>query len=77
MISDFLNIKSSTDFLKFLVIFLLVLFVNMFVVRFLWNTVLVKYITILRPVQTLLDTLLLAIALTMFSGKCMRKGMSM
>ena len=74
MISDFLNIKSSTDFLKFLVIFLLVLFVNMFVVRFLWNTVLVKYITILRPVQTLLDTLLLAIALTMFSGKCMQSG---
>lgn len=73
MISDFINIKSPTDFIKFLVIFLLVLFIHMFIVRFLWNTVLVKYITVLRPVQTLLDTLLLAIALTMFSGKCMQQ----
>ena len=74
MISDFINIKSSTGFLKWLVIFLLVLFINVFVVRFLWNTVLVKHITVLRPVQTLLDTLLLAIALTMFSGKCVQSG---
>ena len=74
MISDFINIKSSTGFLKWLVIFLLVLFINVFVVRFLWNTVLVKHITVLRPVQTLLDTLLLASALTMFSGKCVQSG---
>ena len=74
MISDFINIKSSTGFLKWLVIFLLVLFINVFVVRFLWNTVLVKHITVLRPVQSLLDTLLLAIALTMFSGQCMKNG---
>ena len=74
MISDFINIKSSTGFIKWLVIFLLVLFINVFVVRFLWNTVLVKHITVLRPVQTLLDTLLLAIALTMFSGNCMKGG---
>jgi hypothetical protein len=74
MISDFINIKSTTGFLKFLVIFLLVLFINVFVVRFLWNTVLVKHITVLRPVQSLLDTLLLAIALTMFSGNCMKNG---
>ena len=74
MISDFINIKSSTGFLKWLVIFLVVLFINVFVVRFLWNTVLVKHITVLRPVQTLLDTLLLAIALTMFSGKCVQSG---
>lgn len=74
MISDFINIKSSTGFIKWLVIFLLVLFINMFIVRFLWNTVLVKHITVLRPVQTLFDTLLLAIALTMFSGKCVQSG---
>ena len=74
MISDFINIKSSGGFLKWLVIFLLVLFINVFVVRFLWNTVLVKHITVLRPVQSLLDTLLLAIALTMFSGQCMKNG---
>ena len=74
MISDFINIKSSGGFLKWLVVFLLVLLINVLVVRFLWNTVLVKHITIFRPVQSLLDTLLLAIALTMFHGNCMKGG---
>jgi hypothetical protein len=70
MIHDFVNIKSITGFTQWLIIFALVLFINVFIVRFLWNTVLVKHISVLKPVQTLLDTLLLAIALTMFSGKC-------
>lgn len=70
MIQDFVNIKNITGFTQWLIIFALVLFINIFVVRFLWNTVLVKHITVLRPVQTMLDTLLLAIALTMFNGKC-------
>jgi hypothetical protein len=71
MISDFVNVKSSSDFLKWLVVFLLVLLVNVLIIRFLWNTVLVKHISILRPVGSLFDTLLLAVALTMFHGKCM------
>ena len=71
MISDFVNIKSVSGFLEWLVLFLLLVLINVLVVRFLWNTVLVKHITIFRPVQTLLDTLLLSIALTMFQGRCM------
>ena len=71
MIQDFVNIKSVTDFIKWLVVFALVLFINIFVVKFLWNNVLVKHISVLRPVQTMLETLLLAIALTMFNGRCM------
>ena len=72
MIKDFLNIKSASGFLQFLVVFLIVLLINMLIVRFLWNTALVKHISILKPVSTLLDTLLLSIALTMFQGSCMR-----
>ena len=70
MISDFLRIKDLAGFVQWLVVFLLVLLIQVLVVRFLWNTVLVKHITILRPVEKLLDTLLLAIALTLFSGSC-------
>jgi hypothetical protein len=70
MISDFVKVKDSGSLLKFLVVFLLVLLINTLIVRFLWNNVLVKYIKILSPVQSLLDTLLLAIAMTMFSGSC-------
>ena len=71
MIKDFLNIKSLSGFASLMVVFLIVLLINVLVVRFLWNTALVKHISILKPVETLLDTLLLSIALTMFQGSCM------
>jgi hypothetical protein len=70
MISDFMNIKTTGDFIKVFITFLIVLLINVLIIRFLWNTVLVKYVSILSPVRTLLDTLLLSIALTMLRGPC-------
>lgn len=70
MIGDFTKAKDFGSLAKVLMVFLLVLLINTLIVRFLWNNVLVKHIKILSPVQTLLDTLLLAIAMTMFSGSC-------
>ena len=37
-----------------------------FLLRFLWNNVLVNAITVIRPIKTLWQTLLLAIALTLW-----------
>ena len=71
MIKDLVNLSNFTDFLKWLIIFMLILLIYVLVIRFLWNSVLVKHITILRPVDKLLDTFLLAIALSLFSGSCM------
>ncbi len=70
MIGDFTKAKDFGSLAKVFMVFLLVLLINTLIVRFLWNNVLVKYIKILSPVQSLLDTLLLAIAMTMFSGSC-------
>ena len=71
MIKDFINITCVSGFVQWLVVFLIVLLINVLVIRFLWNTSLVKHITILKPVETLLDTLLLSLALTIFQGSCM------
>lgn len=71
MIQDFVNIQDTKSFLKTLVVFLVILLINMLVVRFLWNTALVKHISVLKRVDTLFDTFLLSIALTLFQGKCM------
>ena len=71
MIKDLVNLSSFADFLKWIIIFMLVLLIYVLIIRFLWNTVLVKHITVLRPVDKLIDTFLLAIALSLFSGSCM------
>ena len=73
MIGDLVNVSSFTGFIKWLIIFLLVLLIYVLVIRFLWNTVLVKHVTILKPVDTLLDTYLLAFALSLFSGSCVNR----
>ena len=70
MIKDFVNIQDSSGCVRFLITFLIVFLINVLIIRFLWNTVLVKHIKILAPVDTLLDTFLLAVAFSMFSGSC-------
>jgi hypothetical protein len=51
-----------------LVMFLIGLLINILIIRFLWNTALVKHITILKPASSLLDTLLLAVSMSLVLG---------
>jgi hypothetical protein len=48
-----------------IVFFIWVLLLTVFM-RFLWNTVLVKHITVLRPVDTLVQTFLLSLGIALF-----------
>lgn len=57
---------STQELLSSILVFALYVLILTFILRYLWNTTLVKHITILRPLTTLLDTFLLAIALAMF-----------
>jgi hypothetical protein len=40
----------------------------MFILRFLWNNALVKYTTVLRPVDSLFHMFILALAIGMFKA---------
>ena len=61
---NILQSGSSKDLATNILVFLLYLLILTFVMRYLWNTILVKYISVLRPIDTLLDTLLLSLAIT-------------
>ena len=56
--------KASIAFVAFVIIY----FVNLLFVRYLWNNSLVKHVTILQPTTTLLETFLLALAITMITS---------
>ena len=45
------------------IIYAIVLLVSTFLLRYLWNESLVKHITVLKPVKSLLDAFLLSVAL--------------
>ena len=63
MLSDLMNAKSTKETLNILVIYLIMILVSAFLLRFLWNESLVKHITVFKPVKSLFDALLLSLSL--------------
>lgn len=58
--------RNSQDALYNILKFIIYLIILTLVLRFLWNGTLVKYITIFKPVDSLLHTFMLALALSVF-----------
>ena len=65
---NILQSRSQKEMIYNLVVFLIYILILTLVLRFLWNNSLVKHISVLKSVDTLPQTLLLAIAIAMF--KC-------
>jgi hypothetical protein len=65
---NILQSRSQKEFLYNLVVFAIYILILTLILRFLWNKSLVKHISVLKTVDTLPQTLLLAIAIAMF--KC-------
>lgn len=63
---DILASRNPQEFIYNVLVFLLYILILTFVLRYLWNSTLVKHITILRPVDSLLNTFLLAIGISLF-----------
>ena len=59
-------VKSETksDMLTEFLLFILNILIATFVLRFAWNRSLVKHITILKPLDTMLDAFILALSLS-------------
>ena len=65
---NILQSRSQKEMLYNLVVFAIYIIILTVLLRFLWNKSLVKHISILKPVDTLWQTFLLAVAVAMF--KC-------
>ena len=56
--------QNKSDMLTELLLFILNVLIATFVLRFAWNRSLVKHITILKPISTMLDAFILALSLS-------------
>ena len=63
---DVLTSRSRKEALYNLIVFFIFLTIWTFFLRYLWNSVLVKYVSVFKPVDSLVHTFLLALAITMF-----------
>jgi len=60
--------KSNKDALTEILMMVLSILVSTFVLRFTWNNSLSKHISVLKPLSTFLDALLLSISIQVIRG---------
>lgn len=68
MIKDLFKVNNASDALTEILILLLSILISTLILRLLWNNVLVKHISVFKPIKTFVDALLLSIALTVLRG---------
>jgi hypothetical protein len=68
MIKDLVKTKNASDALTEILILLLSILISTLILRLLWNNALVKHISVLKPIKSFVDALLLSIALTVLRG---------
>lgn len=63
---DILTSRNRKELIYNTLVFAIFLVIMMFFMRFLWNNTLVKYISVLKPVDSLWHTFLLALGISLF-----------
>jgi hypothetical protein len=68
MFKDIIASKNTSSLMYNVGITLLIIIISAFILRWLWNKVLVPHISVLKPVESLLDAFLLSIAIAIIRG---------
>jgi hypothetical protein len=68
MFKDILSSKNTSDAIYNVGVTLLVIIISAFILRWLWNKVLVPHVTVFKPVGSLLDAFLLSVAIAVIRG---------
>lgn len=68
MIQEVTKSQNKSDALKEFLIFVLTVLITTFLLRLVWNRSLVKHISVLKPINTLLDAFVLALSIQIVRG---------
>tara|TARA_B100000287_G_scaffold304511_1_gene287726 strand:- start:10386 stop:10595 length:210 start_codon:yes stop_codon:yes gene_type:complete len=68
MIRDIFKAEKTEQVVTEILLFTLVLLISTFILRYSWNRGLVKHVSILKPIDTFLDALILSIGLAAARG---------
>ena len=68
MIQEVTKAKTRSDALMGFLVFVLSILISTFLLRVVWNRSLVKHISVLKPINTLLDAFILALSLQIVRG---------
>lgn len=68
MIKDITKARTKRQIIEEILIFVLTVLVSTFILRFTWNNSLSKHISVLKPIRSFFDALLLSISIQVFRG---------
>jgi len=68
MIKDITKARTKRQVIEEILIFVLTVPVSPFVLRFTWNNSLSKHVSVLKPIRSFFDALLLSISIQVFRG---------
>ena len=68
MIREFSKSRNVRDAITEILVFILIVLISTFILRFTWNNSLVKHVSVLKPISTFTDALLLSVSLAIIRG---------
>jgi len=68
MIQEVTKAQTKSDALTEFLVFVLTVLISTFLLRLVWNRSLVKHITVLKPISTMLDAFVLALGIQVVRG---------
>jgi hypothetical protein len=68
MFKDILASKDTSEALYNVAILCLIIVLSAFILRWLWNKVLVPHVTIFKPIETLVDAFFMSLAIAVIRG---------
>jgi len=68
MLREISKTETKSDMLTEVLLYTLVILISTFLLRILWNRSLVKHISVLKPINTMLDAFLLSVSLVILRG---------
>ncbi|QIG59491.1 hypothetical protein [Dishui Lake phycodnavirus 2] len=68
MLREISQTETKSDMVREVLLYTLVILISTFLLRLLWNRSLVKHISVLKPINSMLDAFLLSISLMILRG---------
>lgn len=68
MIKEVMKAKTEREAIVEILVFVLVVLISTFILRFTWNNSLSKHITVLKPINSFFDALFLSISFKVLGG---------
>lgn len=68
MFANLAKSENKSDIVRELLIFTLSILISTFILRLVWNSSLVKHITVLKPINSMLDAFILSISIRVIAG---------